>query len=137
MISGGVEPQAAFVVGSIVGGNGSWPIVRCSASGVQPRAGRLRHVEHLTACHYVVVDHARIRHAGNLTPSAPVVNHCSVTGERRVRQGHQLGGLAFEADRMQVIRSQLPRVLHDQHGFGPRNKREQEQRARWLPTSGL
>ena len=38
MISGGVEPQAAFVVGSIVGGNGSWPIVRCSASRVSNHA---------------------------------------------------------------------------------------------------
>ena len=32
MISRGVEPAAAFVVGSIVGGNGSLAIVRCSAS---------------------------------------------------------------------------------------------------------
>jgi hypothetical protein len=32
-----------------------------------------------------VVDHARIRHAGNLMPSQ-VLDHSSATGQRRVRQ---------------------------------------------------
>jgi hypothetical protein len=38
------------------------------ASSENVRLGRTRFGGHLTACHYVVVDHARIRHAGNLTP---------------------------------------------------------------------
>src|SRR5215218_5461015 len=90
VISRGVEPAAALVVAGVVDRSDSLgDAALLLIKSVQPRAGRLRHVGgHLPACHSVVVDHARISHAGNLTPER--ASREPLLG-RRVRQSSPAG----------------------------------------------
>src|SRR4029450_3617603 len=77
MISRGVEPATALIVGRVVCGNGSLAnraLLRVER--VQPRTRRLGHpVRYLATGAYFIADHAHIGHARNLTRSPAPGNH--------------------------------------------------------------